>query len=474
MQYVAGGKDQVTVWLDPDLGPGATEDGQMESLTTKFTADASFNQIRLRHGGGGDGWIFSEMAIATSFSDFVVDDESGMKSSPGGLTIGRGQLPFTFQVWQREQGLPQNFVRALAQTKDGYLWVGSDAGVSRFDGARFVSFGLLEGFQAGPVQALLGDGQGALWIGSVGRGLGRWQNGRFTVLTAKDGLPSDSVNALAEDSEGRVWVGTEAGLVVWHDGHLGALRAATELSGKADHFALQRPQGRDVDRGQGRGTVQSARAGELFRVRDVVFDNLLQDAHCLLVDHEGRIWVGAGDDSVLCRDAGQWRRHRFPRHRARHYVSALAEDSEGTVWAGSVSEGLFQFKHGKLVPVNASSGLSDNLVEALLVDREGKLWVGTHEGLNRLRPKNLSVISYNEGLGRGAVQGLAEVSPGVVWASKSSEGLYLWDGRYFRPLPAAGVVAGGWPGGSAANGPGRQLLDGRGARVAAIHGPARC
>jgi ligand-binding sensor domain-containing protein len=100
-----------------------------------------------------------------------------------------------------------------------------------------------------------------------------------------------------------------------------------------------------------------------------------------------------------------------------------------------VSEGLFQFKHGKLVAVNASSGLSDNLVEALLVDREGKLWVGTHGGLNRLRPKNLSVISYNEGLGHGRGAGLAEVAPGMIWAGKSSEGLYLWDGRYFRFCP---------------------------------------
>jgi ligand-binding sensor domain-containing protein len=123
-------------------------------------------------------------------------------------------------------------------------------------------------------------------------------------------------------------------------------------------------------------------------------------------------------------------------------VSALAEDPDGTVWAGSVSEGLFQFKHGKLVAVNAGSGLSGNLVEALLVDREGKLWVGTHGGLNRLRPKNLCVISYNEGLGNGAVQGLAEAAPGKIWASKSSEGLYFWDGRYFRPLPAAGLSPG--------------------------------
>jgi hypothetical protein len=74
VQYVSGGKDLVTVWLDPDLGPDATEAGQMTNLTTKFSADASFDQIRLRHGGDGDGWTFSEMAIATSFGDFVVDE----------------------------------------------------------------------------------------------------------------------------------------------------------------------------------------------------------------------------------------------------------------------------------------------------------------------------------------------------------------------------------------------------------------
>jgi signal transduction histidine kinase/ligand-binding sensor domain-containing protein len=438
VQYVAGGKDLVTVWLDPDLGPGATEAGQLESLTTKFPANASFNQVRLRHGGGGDGWTFSEMAIATSFSDFVVD-ESGMRSGNAGLMIGRGQLPFTFRVWQREQGLPQNFVRALAQTKDGYLWVGSDSGVSRFDGVRFVSFGLPEGFQAGPVQTLLGDRQGALWIGSVGRGLGRWQNGRFTAFSMQDGLPSDSVNALAEDSEGRLWVGTEAGLVAWQNGHLDASSAPAELAGKPITALFSKRSGAMWIGVKGAG-VFSLQGGELLQVHDPVFGNLLQDPHCLLVDHEGRIWVGAGDDSVLYREGEQWRRYRFPRHLARHYVSALAEDPDGTVWAGSVSEGLFQFKHGKQVAVNASSGLSDNLVEALLVDREGKLWVGTHGGLNRLRPKNLSVISYNEGLGNGAVQGLAEVTPGVIWASKSSEGLYLWDGRYFRPLPA--VAAG--------------------------------
>jgi signal transduction histidine kinase len=72
VQYVPGGDDLITVWLNPNLGHGATDKNQPENLTTTFKAKATFNQIRLRHEGGGNGWIFSDMAVATSFNDFVV------------------------------------------------------------------------------------------------------------------------------------------------------------------------------------------------------------------------------------------------------------------------------------------------------------------------------------------------------------------------------------------------------------------
>lgn len=439
VQYQPGGKDQITVWLDPDLGPGATERNQLETLTTHFRADASFNQIRLRHGGGGDGWTFSEMAIATSFSDFVLD-ERGTAGANAGLAIGREEFPFTFRLWQREQGLPQNYVRALAQTRDGYIWVGSDAGISRFDGIKFTPIGLQEGFQAGPVQTMLGDREGLLWIGTAGHGLARWLNGAFATFTRQNGLPSDSVNALAEDDRGALWVGTDGGLAVLNNGNVETPPAIGALAGKTITSLFHGRGGTMWIGAKGMG-VFCLRGNSLTQLHSPNFDSLLEDPHCLLVDNEGRVWVGAGDDSILCREGEEWRQHRFPRHVSRHYVTALAEDTEGTVWAGSASAGLFQFKHGKLMAVNASSGLADNLVETLLVDREGKLWVGTHGGLNRLRPKNLSVIGYNEGLGHGAVLGLTEVTPGIVWASKSSEGLFRWDGRYFNPLATVGLSA---------------------------------
>jgi signal transduction histidine kinase len=74
VQYVPGGDDLVTVWLEPKLRRGADEENQPAQLTTKFKARATFDEIHLRHGGGGDfgGWVFSDMAIATSFEDFVV------------------------------------------------------------------------------------------------------------------------------------------------------------------------------------------------------------------------------------------------------------------------------------------------------------------------------------------------------------------------------------------------------------------
>jgi ligand-binding sensor domain-containing protein/signal transduction histidine kinase len=427
VQYVAGGDDLVTVWLDPDLRLGATEASQLQSLTTQFKANASFDQIHLRHGGGGEGWIFSEMAIATSFSDFVNANGSG----------AGGETPFTFRSWQREQGLPENYVRALAQTRDGYMWVGTDEGVSRFDGVNFFSLGPQEGFQGGPVRTLYGDSRGALWIGSVGGGLSCWQGGKLLKFTVRDGLPSDSVTALAEDSNGRIWVGTQAGLVVWQDGHLTSLTGAGVFSGKPIATLFLDREGTMWVGATGAG-IFHFQGDKFVQLRDPAWESLLQDPHCLLVDQQKRIWIGAGDAFVLCRDGDQWRRFGIPRHLATHYVSALVEEPDGTVWAGSVGEGLFEFKAGKLVVVNVSSGLSDNLVETLLVDREGKLWVGTHGGLNRICPKKVSVLSHNEGLDYGMVQGLAEIRPGVIWAAQPN-GVYQWDGRMFRQTMLNGL-----------------------------------
>ncbi|HEV2329583.1 MAG TPA: two-component regulator propeller domain-containing protein [Verrucomicrobiae bacterium] len=434
VQFVPGGNDLVTVWLNPDLGPGATESAQPESLITRFKADASFNEIHLRHGGGGDGWIFSDMAIATSFADFVAMNEN--KPVPAAAGTGNEGALFTFRRWQSEQGLPQDRVRALAQTVNGYIWVGTDDGLARFDGARFVSFGLPDGLPNSPVRTLYGDSHGSLWIGSVGDGLIHWQAGHATVFTMANGLPSDAISTLAEDSEGRIWIGTDSGLAIWHDGRLMNFEAAREFVGKAITCLCKDRQGNMWVGAMGAGVFEY-RDGAFAPLEDSAIRELLQDPHCILVDKAGRIWIGAGDDFVLCRDGNQWRPYRIPRHLARSHISSLAEQPDGTIWAGSTSEGLFEFKDRQMTAVDASSGLSDNSVESLLADRDGNLWAGTDTGLNLLRQRDLFAFDQRQGLGYGGVDGLAEIAPGQVWVGKPGDGVYEWDGQSFSHVMSA-------------------------------------
>jgi len=436
VQYVAGGDDLVTVWLSPDLSPGANEVYQAESLTTRFSANAAFDELRLRHGGGGTGWLFSGLAIATSFADFV--DTSSSKPTSAAADNQFNSQRLSFQSWQRETGMPRGAVRALAQTRDGYLWLGGDDGLARFDGVRFVNFDLSNIARGNGVRTLLGDSHGALWIGTSGNGLVRYANDEFVSFTENAALPTNNITAFAEDSTGGLWIGTELGLRVWQDGKLTTLPDANELR-EARITALCRDGSGTMWIGVADVGVFRFRAGSLTPVTDPEMDALLRQSHCLLLDRSERIWVGAGDDFVLCWEGGQWRRFRIPRHSATPFVSSLAEQPDGTVWAGSISEGLFQFKQGKLTAVNASAGLLDNRVTALFTDRDGHLWIGRDSGLSRLRRDQLFTIGQSEGLGFGAVHGLAEVAPGVVWAIKPNDGLYRWEGRTFTRLTAAGL-----------------------------------
>ena len=355
IQYVPGEDDLVTVWLNPDLGPGANEAYQPDSLTTRFNANASFDEIRLRHGGGGGGWVFSDLAIATAFSDFV--DASSARPSDSTSSVIGGMQAFNFRSWQKEQGLPSGPVRALAQTHDGYIWLGGDDGLARFDGLRFVPFGIQEGIKCGSVSALLEDRTGALWIGSTTNGLSCWRNNQLTTFTTLDGLPANAITALTEDAVGRLWIGTEAGLILWQNGRPLPWAAAEKFQGRAITALYQDRQGTIWMGVRGAGVFQFNNNNDNFvPLAGGAMAELLKDSHCLLMDQAGRMWIGAGEDFVLCHEADHWQRYRIPRNRLKSYVSTLAEEPDGTLWAGAGAGGLLQFKAGKPVAIPAGRG----------------------------------------------------------------------------------------------------------------------
>ena len=111
-----------------------------------------------------------------------------------------------------ENGLPQNTVQALAQTQDGFLWLGTEAGLVRFDGVEFQTYdrNSIPALPGNDIRCLLATRDGALWIGTSA-GLARWKDGAVSVFTTQDGLPANGILALDEENGGSFMVWTEQG-----------------------------------------------------------------------------------------------------------------------------------------------------------------------------------------------------------------------------------------------------------------------
>lgn len=436
VQYVPGGEDLVTVWLNPDLSAGATEVHQPESLTTRLNANVSFDEIRLRHSGRGEGWLFSDLAIATSFEDFV-DPSSGVSRADAGREFFDRQRHQAV-TWLREPGMPQAAISALAQTADGYLWLAGEDRLARFDGVRFTAFDMRTITGVGTIQVLFGDARGALWVGMKESGLARYAQGKFETFTTTQGLPANQITALAGDRAGTLWVGTTAGLVAGRAGVFKRVEALAALDGRIIRTLFVDAAGTLWIGAAQAGVFQFAQ-GKLTKVGAVRLENVLNDPQSLGVDARGRLWLAAGDDLVLCRDGAEWSRYRIPRQSSASKVRTLAVNGDGAVWIGSAGEGLFQVNENKLTAMNATTGLADNQIGALLMDRDGQLWLGGGAGLHLLKRRHWFKVGQAEGLGPGAVSGLAEVLPGAIWAAQPERGLFRWEGGTFRRLPAAGL-----------------------------------
>ncbi len=322
--------------------------------------------------------------------------------------------------WDTAQGLPQNSVLAIAQTPDGYLWLGTEEGLVRFDGVRFTVFdrhtsGLLNNM----IQALLVDHAHNLWIGTAGGGLTRYDNGRFVSFTAKDGLASDSVRALYEDAEGTLWIGTDGG-------GLTRLRR-----GKFHHFTTEDglPDNAVYSISSDRtGSLLVATHGGLSSFRNGRFEPFHPGGHSrwgsarvLKTTRDGSLWIGTTDG--LCR-VSDGHTSLFTRANglAGNTVYSLYEDRAATLWIGT-GNGLTRFANGKLTSLTEKDGLLGKDVWAISEDSEGNLWVGTAGGgLNALKNGSVQTLSRSQGLPSDTILPIYQDHEGTIWVG-SDQGL---------------------------------------------------
>ena len=364
----------------------------------------------------------------------------GAPSAGRALDPDRAITQYVHDAWQTEQGLPQNTVQAVVQTRDGYLWLGTEEGLVRFDGVRFSVLDRRTAPELGhdDVVSLLEDGAGRLWVGTGG-GLVRLEGGSFTRCAAANGQPGGRVVSLLEDRGHRLWVGTQGGGLARVEGD----RLVSVLAFPAADGGPEVRPGRHVqalvEDGQGALWVGSETGlvrvkdgkARLFTKRDGLADDRVQ---AVREDGGGRLWVGTAGGGLDRLEGGRFVPLAAPGGPGRDVVQCLLEDRQGNLWIGT-SAGLFRYRDGRARSFTTRDGLTRDLVEALFEDREGSLWVGTSGGgLNRLRDGRFTTLTTREGLSNDVVQAVFEDRKGVLWIGTDGGGLNRLSGGRLTAL----------------------------------------
>lgn len=338
---------------------------------------------------------------------------------------------YTFDVWQTENGLPSNTIRAILQTRDGYLWLGTFNGLVRFDGVRFVVFGEAQGVSNSRIVCLYEDHAGALWIGTEGGGLICYRGGQFTPYTTRAGLSDNVVLSLSEDRHGNLWVGTRSGLNCLRNG---------QIIGDSKHFGLA---SRAVYR------ICADRSANLWILTETL--SLLKEGretvppfegepsrfssvHSIHEGFSGSVWIGGANGYVARMKDGQVTVFGKEHGLLPDMVWEIFEARNGDVWVGTASGGLSRLRDGKFTTLTTQEGLSSNSISSIFEDREGNIWVGTNGGgLLRLKAKKLASFTPRQGLSHEVALSLAEDHEKQVWIGSNGGGLNLWRRGVFAP-----------------------------------------
>jgi len=323
-------------------------------------------------------------------------------------------------AWTSDSGLPQNSITTILQTHDGYLWLGTQEGLVRFDGVRFTVFDTRNtpAMNDDWVQALLESRDGTLWIGTV-TGLARYKKGEF-LPPLTGGLESAIVTALLEKRDGSVWIASSLGITRMDAAGMHTYSTDAGLTGGRVNALAEDAEGYLWAGGPwGAARFESANGRfQLWTVRDGFPGVVLT----LLPDTDtAAFWAGTARGLVRV-EGGVTRLYGAAEGLTHPFVRALARDRHGNLWVAT-DGGLFRFRDGRFVRYGESEGVSSNRILSLLEDREGSLWVGTSDGgLDRFREQRIATYTASEGLSDGKVWSVFEDSRGILWAG-TAEGV---------------------------------------------------
>jgi ligand-binding sensor domain-containing protein/signal transduction histidine kinase len=343
------------------------------------------------------------------------------------------------RTWTTQDGLPVNGVAAIMQTDDGFLWLGANKGLVRFDGTHFKSFDLRKTRDVwnSRVRSLVPAGGGAIWVGLHESGFGFFDGHEFVLRSREDwGGAHIDVHNLLRTRDGALWVAANNLTArIQND----VYTPFADANGTSYHaWALAEAR----DGAVWIGTIQQGvfrwSGGALQKLGDPDLDRTM--AFAIAEGLDGTIWVGT-NAGVFAYGADGQRKHHLLRD---HQVRAMVIDRHGAVWIGS-DNGLYRFFHGELTSRRKETGLASGEITALFFDREESLWVGTRAGLSQLTDVKFPIFApLTDGIFRQAIsvapsrrggvtvshsRGVSHIDRVNTWLWPGSNGTPVWTKR---------------------------------------------
>jgi signal transduction histidine kinase/ligand-binding sensor domain-containing protein len=331
------------------------------------------------------------------------------------------------RTWQVEQGLPQNKVTAVVQTRDGYLWVGTYCGLARFDGIHFTIFNdnNTPELRSSRITSLFEAADGSLWIGTESGDISHYQDGRFAALPVHPNWSGGKIYAITADDTGDVWLMNEAGeLARVRDGKV----MSPPSGGVLGVVSLARAQDGTIwfER---EGAISSLKGGKL--TPELSTNDYVQ-GFCAARD--GGFWVGCNGRIRKWKD-GEWTADLGEAPWKANVVANLLETSSGALAAGTSGDGLWLFfpnqTNTPALHFDYLNGFPSDWVISLWEDREKNLWCGTGGGLAVIRRNNLEIISPPDKWKSRPVLSVLPMPDGTLWIGTEGAGLYrLYNGDW--------------------------------------------
>jgi signal transduction histidine kinase/ligand-binding sensor domain-containing protein len=377
-------------------------------------------------------------------------------------------------AWTARDGFSVGAIFAIAQTPDGYLWLGTEFGLFRFDGLHAVPWQPPAGQKLpNAPYALLVTRDGTLWIGTFA-GLVSWNGNKLTEYPE---VGPAFVTSLLEDREGTVWAGILAGspespagrlcairsgrvecyqqggafgTFVWsllEDGS-GELWAAAESGlwrwkpGAPTRYATPGVRIDDLSKtDEGRVLIAIRRRGleqvlgdklAAYPIRSASNPNVLLsdrdvNSNKLLRDRDGGIWIGTHERGIIHLHQGRTDVFTTSDGLSGNIICSLFEDHEGNVWVGT-TRGIDRFRELPVSTTSIRRGLSNT--NSLTAATDGSIWIATHDGLIRWRNEQITTFRKADGLPDDMVQSLFCDHRGRIWAFTAHGLAYFEDGRF--------------------------------------------